>query len=215
MFPEACSILCSFTCWNENHSSVDTAAWHSSLTYFLFSSCFVRYVYRKNSWTLIRTFPATFFRDRSMDYTFNRDCPAGDTTAARVTWNGINLDKVMQAEPGKEAEAGKAGKAASQPSQTSSAESFLANSRSLANKVDEFSLWIALHNLSGCVIVITGTWLNSFIPDATIKLAGCNTEQTGWRTPVKTKEYIYINSWSMAMYIVDKHCCLGLKFLIV
>ncbi|KAI4875609.1 hypothetical protein NFI96_000891 [Prochilodus magdalenae] len=49
---------------------------------------------------------------------------------------------------------------------------FLANSRSLVNKMDEIRLRITSNNMNSCVVIITETWLNRSVPDAAIELAG-------------------------------------------
>lgn len=52
---------------------------------------------------------------------------------------------------------------------------FLANVRSLANKVDELRLRITQRKFMDCnVMVFTETWLNNTIPASAIELQGCN-----------------------------------------
>lgn len=51
---------------------------------------------------------------------------------------------------------------------------FLTNARSLANKLDELKLQVALNKdiKDSCVMLIMETWLHSSIPDTAIELAG-------------------------------------------
>lgn len=51
---------------------------------------------------------------------------------------------------------------------------FLMNVRSLFNKMDYQRLQVAMNNIvkDSCFLLITETWLNSFIPDSAIELAG-------------------------------------------
>ncbi|XP_016348215.1 uncharacterized protein LOC107693373 isoform X2 [Sinocyclocheilus anshuiensis] len=51
---------------------------------------------------------------------------------------------------------------------------FLTNTRSLANKMDELRLQVATNNImkDSCILLITETWLHSFIPDSAIELVG-------------------------------------------
>lgn len=49
---------------------------------------------------------------------------------------------------------------------------FLANVRSVNNKMDELRLQSAAHSRDYCALVLTETWLDQNIPDAAIQLAG-------------------------------------------
>lgn len=51
---------------------------------------------------------------------------------------------------------------------------FLANVRSLANKVDELKLQVATNDMvkNSCILLFTETWLHSSIPDEATELAG-------------------------------------------
>ena len=54
---------------------------------------------------------------------------------------------------------------------------FLANVRSLANKMDEMRLRVATKTINSCAILITESWLTASIPDASIEIPGFTTHR--------------------------------------
>ncbi|KAI4884175.1 hypothetical protein NFI96_007457 [Prochilodus magdalenae] len=95
---------------------------------------------------------------------------------------------------------------------------FLANSRSLVNKMDEIRLRITSNNMNSCVVIITETWLNRSVPDAAIELAGHSVYRAD-RTEASGKSRggglcIYIhNNWCTAADTIEQHCSPDLEFL--
>ncbi|KAI4889320.1 hypothetical protein NFI96_006060 [Prochilodus magdalenae] len=95
---------------------------------------------------------------------------------------------------------------------------FLANSRSLVNKMAEIRLRITSNNMNSCVVIITETWLNRSVPDAAIELAGHSVYRADW-TEASGKSRggglcIYIhNNWCTAADTIEQHCSPDLEFL--
>ncbi|KAA0724168.1 putative RNA-directed DNA polymerase from transposon BS [Triplophysa tibetana] len=100
---------------------------------------------------------------------------------------------------------------------------FLANVRSLVNKMDEIRLRIINNKrLLNCnVIIFTETWLHSGIPDNAIELAGYNTHRADRTAEESGKTRggglcIYVNkAWCTNSVIVGRHCSANLEFLMV
>ncbi|MGL5101055.1 MAG: endonuclease/exonuclease/phosphatase family protein, partial [Plesiomonas sp.] len=100
---------------------------------------------------------------------------------------------------------------------------FLANVRSLVNKMDEIRLRIINNKrLLNCnVIIFTETWLHSGIPDNAFELAGYNTHRADRTAEESGKTRggglcIYVNkAWCTNSVIVGRHCSANLEFLMV
>ena len=100
---------------------------------------------------------------------------------------------------------------------------FLANVRSLLNKMEEIRLNITYSKrLLNCnVLIFTETWLNSGIPDNAIELAGRHTFRADRTLDGSGKTRggglcIYINkAWCTNSAIVGRHCSANLEFLMV
>ncbi|KAK7944410.1 hypothetical protein WMY93_000138 [Mugilogobius chulae] len=97
---------------------------------------------------------------------------------------------------------------------------FLANTRSLHNKMDELRLRSIAHNLDYCIIIITETWLNQNIPDAVVELAH-RTLFRADRTLDSGKSRggglcIYThNSWCTNAVVRDCHCSPDLEYIMI
>lgn len=99
---------------------------------------------------------------------------------------------------------------------------FVANVRSLPNKMEELELTMsAQKNIQDCcVLVITETWINATIPEEAIQLAGYATHRAD-RTSDSGKSRggglcAYINnSWCTDAKITDMHCSQDLEYLTV
>jgi len=100
---------------------------------------------------------------------------------------------------------------------------FLANVRSLANKMDELRLWIITHKMiMDCnVMIFTETWLNSAVPDSSIELAECHILRADRSADDSGKTRggglcIYINkAWCMDTALIKSHCSADLEYLMV
>ncbi|KAM7003411.1 uncharacterized protein LKV04_004454 [Tautogolabrus adspersus] len=100
---------------------------------------------------------------------------------------------------------------------------FLANVRSLVNKMDELRLRIThSKRLMDCnVMIFTETWLNNGVPDDAIKLGGRHTLRADRIAADSGKTRggglcIYISkAWCTDSVIVERHCSANLEFLMV
>ncbi|KAK0146238.1 RNA-directed DNA polymerase from mobile element jockey [Merluccius polli] len=100
---------------------------------------------------------------------------------------------------------------------------FLANVRSLVNKMDELRLRMTNSpRISNCnVTIFTETWLHNGTPDDAIKLAGYHTLRADRSADDSGKARggglcIYINKdWCTNSVIVGRHCSANLEFLMV
>uniref|UniRef100_A0A3B3I9A9 Reverse transcriptase domain-containing protein n=1 Tax=Oryzias latipes TaxID=8090 RepID=A0A3B3I9A9_ORYLA len=97
---------------------------------------------------------------------------------------------------------------------------FLANVRSLANKLDEFRLRIVSRRMDSCVAIITETWLDNNTPNAAVELADRSlfradrTADSGKGRGGGLALYIH-NSWCAATHIIGTHCTPDLEYLAV
>lgn len=97
---------------------------------------------------------------------------------------------------------------------------FVANVRSLWNKMDKLRLGLTTRTATreACVMIITETWLHPGIPVDAIELAGQSTLHSN-----RNKESgmtcrgglcIYTNNcWCTGATVIDRHCSLHLEFL--
>lgn len=72
----------------------------------------------------------------------------------------------------------------------------LANARSVANKTDEIQMRTVSHRRDICEAIVTESWLDNNIPDATVELAGCSLFQAD-RTAASAKR----KGRGLALYI--------------
>lgn len=99
---------------------------------------------------------------------------------------------------------------------------FLANARSLANKMDELRLQIATDNAvkDSCILLFTETWLHPLIPDSAMELMGYTVQRRD-RTESSGKTRggglcVYVNSgWCTNAVTVDSHCSPDLEYVSV
>ncbi len=95
---------------------------------------------------------------------------------------------------------------------------FLANTRSLVNKMDDVRLRVTNNRLDSCITVFTETWLHENIPDLAAELAGHSLYRAD-RTANSSKVRgggvcVYIhNSWCIDTVGIERHCCPDLEFL--
>ncbi|KAK0137684.1 hypothetical protein N1851_026114 [Merluccius polli] len=97
---------------------------------------------------------------------------------------------------------------------------FLANARSLTNKMDEIRLQVVSGKRDSCVAIVTETWLDEKIPDAAVELAS-RTVLRADRTADSDKRrggglalYVH-NSWCTDISIMGTHCSPDLEYLTV
>lgn len=97
---------------------------------------------------------------------------------------------------------------------------FLANARSLVNKMDELKLREINNRINSCLTIITETWLHENIPDLVVELAG-RTIFRADRTSDSGKRRgggvcVYVNNiWCTDTTIIERHCCSDLEFLLL
>lgn len=97
---------------------------------------------------------------------------------------------------------------------------FLANARSLLNKLDDVRLRITNNRLDCCIMVITETRLHDNIPDLAMELAGRSlysvdrTADSGKSRGGGVCAYIH-NSWCTDTIVIERHCFLDLEFLML
>ena len=98
---------------------------------------------------------------------------------------------------------------------------FLANVRSLANKMDEMRLRVATKSINSCAILITESWLTASIPDASIELPGYTTHRQDRNKESTGKSrgggvVIYLNNnWTSDSKLVSSHCSQDLEYITV
>ncbi len=99
---------------------------------------------------------------------------------------------------------------------------FLANVRSLANKIDELRLRITQRMFIDCnIMVFTETWLNSTIPNSTIELEGCNIYRADRMAVDSGKSKgggvcLYVNrSWCSDAVITKSHCSADIEYIFI
>lgn len=99
---------------------------------------------------------------------------------------------------------------------------FLANVRSLANKVDELRLRITQQKFMNCnVMVFTETWLNNTIPASAIELQGRNIFRADRTVTGSGKSKgggvcIYVNrAWCTDAVIIESHCSADIEYLFI
>lgn len=97
---------------------------------------------------------------------------------------------------------------------------FLANVRSLANKIDELRLRITQRMFIDCnIIVFTETWLNSTIPNSAIELEGRNIYRADRMAVDSGKSKgggvcLYVNrSWCSNAVITKSHCSADIEYI--
>ncbi len=99
---------------------------------------------------------------------------------------------------------------------------FLANTRSLTNKMDELRLEIATHKTTKdcCLLIFSETWLNPSIPDVAVDLVG-RTLHRADRTTESGKKTggglcVFVNdSRCINSTMIDKFCSLDLEYLML
>ena len=99
---------------------------------------------------------------------------------------------------------------------------FLANVRSIRNKLDEIRLRLTAQRTltSCCCMIFTETWLDSTTPDAAIQLAG-RTVYRADRTADSGKKSggglcVFLNNcWCTNASIVEKYCCPELELMLL
>lgn len=95
---------------------------------------------------------------------------------------------------------------------------FLANARSLVNKLD--NVRCTNNCLDCCIMVIMETWLHDNIPDLAMELAGRSlycadrTADSGNSRGGGVCAYIH-NSWCTDTIAIERHCCPDLEFLML
>ncbi|KAK0140101.1 hypothetical protein N1851_022987 [Merluccius polli] len=98
---------------------------------------------------------------------------------------------------------------------------FLANVRSLANKMDEMRLRVATKTTNSCAFLLTESWLTASIPDASIEIQGYtihrqdrNKESTGKSRSGGVVIYLN-NNWTSDSKLVSSHCSQDLEYITV
>uniref|UniRef100_A0A3B5QBX0 Reverse transcriptase domain-containing protein n=1 Tax=Xiphophorus maculatus TaxID=8083 RepID=A0A3B5QBX0_XIPMA len=97
---------------------------------------------------------------------------------------------------------------------------FLANARSLVNKIDEMRLRITSRRMDSCVTVVTETWLDDNIPDAAVEITGRalfradRTAASGKGRGGGLALYVH-NAWCTATHSVGTFCSPDLEYLAV
>ncbi|KAK0146581.1 hypothetical protein N1851_014085 [Merluccius polli] len=98
---------------------------------------------------------------------------------------------------------------------------FLANVRSLANKMDEMRLRVATKTSNSCAFLLTESWLTASIPDASIEIQGYtihrqdrNKESTGKSRGGGVVIYLN-NNWTSDSKLVSSHCSQDLEYITV